>query len=153
MGRVVNLSTICHWGRYLVTELQHSITVALKVNKKHVALQKDYATLMETIRSLSSSGDDLSLNKIYFYSSQISKKIWSCKVRLFLTKELLAELLFLHTVFSHPDRFFWGMKIGHMIPREPTFKAWGDSSLDAGGGFSPDLLFWWFVAWPDHVCF
>ena len=43
------------------------------------------------------------------------------------------------------------MKIGHMIPREPSFEAWGDSSLDAGGGFSPDLLFWWFVAWPDNV--
>ena len=43
------------------------------------------------------------LNKIYFYSSQISKKIWACKVRVFLTKELRTELLFLHTVFSNPN--------------------------------------------------
>ena len=43
------------------------------------------------------------------------------------------------------------MKIGHTIPWEPTYQAWGDSSLNAGGGFSTELLFWWYVEWPEHV--
>ena len=145
MGRVVNLGTICHWGRYLVNELQHSITVAMRKSKKHLSLADKFARLMNKIRSLSAQGDVISFKKVYFYSSQISKRIWACKVRVFLTKELLAELSFLHTVFSNPDKYFWGMKIGHKIPREPTYEAWGDSSLDAGGGFSTELLFWWYV--------
>ena len=145
MGRIVNLATICHWGRYLVTELQHSITVALRVNKKHVSLTSEFAQLMEKIQELSTGNGEASLNKIYFYSSQISKRIWSCKVWIYLTKELRAELLFLHTIFSKPDKYFWGTKIGHLIPRRQSYEAWGDSSLDAGGGFSPDLLLWWSV--------
>ena len=35
----------------------------------------------------------------------------------------------------------WSTPIAHLINRTPDFQAWGDSSLDAGGGFLVDLGF------------
>ena len=38
-----------------------------------------------------------------------------------------------------------------MIKRTPDFQAWGDSSLDAAGGFSLDLGFYWYLQWPADI--
>ena len=40
------------------------------------------------------------------------------------------------------------MPIGHLIPRNPSHKTWGDSSIESGGRFSPCLKFWWSIDWP-----
>ena len=41
--------------------------------------------------------------------------------------------------------------IGHRIPRDPSGSAWSDSSLDAAGGFSYELGFWWYLKWPENI--
>ena len=43
------------------------------------------------------------------------------------------------------------MPIGHLIPRTPDYQAWGDSSLDAAGGYSVDLGFYWHLSWPESI--
>ena len=151
MGKMVHLSTICHWGRYLVSELQHSITIALKINKKHVALSSAYVKLLALIQEESNRTGVVDSQTVAFLSNQVSKKIWSCSVSLFFTKELIQEIATLYHIFENPDTFFWGVPIGHLIPRDPSYRAWGDSSTDSGGGFSPCLTFWWFVNWPAEV--
>lgn len=41
--------------------------------------------------------------------------------------------------------------IGHLIRRDPSARAWSDSSLRAAGGFSVDMGFWWYLKWPKEV--
>ena len=38
-----------------------------------------------------------------------------------------------------------------MIPRDPSFTAYGDASIMAGGGYSFDLRFWWHLEWPSEI--
>ena len=41
--------------------------------------------------------------------------------------------------------------IAHLVRRDPSAKAWSDSSLRAAGGYSTDLNFWWHIVWPPQV--
>ena len=41
--------------------------------------------------------------------------------------------------------------IGHFVNRDPSGTGWSDSCLDAAGGFSTDLGFWWYIEWPEKV--
>ena len=61
------------------------------------------------------------------------------------------ELQMLRDIFSNPTDYPWTVPIAHLIPRDPTFSAWGDSSLYAAGGFSLDLQFWWYLDWPPVI--
>ena len=49
------------------------------------------------------------------------------------------------------DRITKQCPIAHLIPRTPDSEAWGDSSLDAAGGFSTDMGFWWYLEWPQNI--
>ena len=60
------------------------------------------------------------------------------------------DLQTLHRALSNPDSFPWESPISHLIPRIPN-DAYGDACLTAGGGFSYDFSFWWFIKWPDHI--
>ena len=41
--------------------------------------------------------------------------------------------------------------IGHLIPRDPSGEGWSDSFLHAAGGYSLDLVFWWYYEWPESI--
>ena len=41
--------------------------------------------------------------------------------------------------------------MGHLIPRDPSGTAWSDSSLQAAGGYSIDMKFWWHIEWPEEI--
>lgn len=45
----------------------------------------------------------------------------------------------------------WEVPIAHLVPRVPEFQSFGDACLQSGGGWSSDLLFWWFLEWPDDI--
>jgi hypothetical protein len=45
----------------------------------------------------------------------------------------------------------WETPIAHIVPREPTATAFGDSSLEGAGGYSIGLKFWWHISFPDEV--
>ena len=151
MGTILHLSTICHWDRYLVSELQQSSTVALKINKNHISLSTDYIKLLALIREETNKHGDVASPEVAFMSNRVSKKIWSCSVPLFFTRELMQDIGLLSHIFASPETFFWGMPIGHVIPRDASYSPWGDSSVASGGGFSPCLRFWWFIDWPPEI--
>ncbi len=35
--------------------------------------------------------------------------------------------------------------LGHIVPHDPEFEACADACKSSGGGWSTDLLFWWYV--------
>jgi len=41
--------------------------------------------------------------------------------------------------------------IGHMVRRVPSGTGYSDSCLNAAGGFSIDMKFWWYIEWPDAI--
>ena len=45
----------------------------------------------------------------------------------------------------------WGTPIAFLIERTPFASSYGDACLDAAGGYSIDLKFWWHVKFPLEV--
>ena len=56
------------------------------------------------------------------------------------------ELKILHHILNNPSWYKWQAPIASLIPHDPTFIAWGDSSLYACGGYSYDLKIWWYFS-------
>ena len=57
----------------------------------------------------------------------------------------------LRSIFNHHTNCKWEIPIAHIIPHDPTFQAWGDSSLFTAGGLSFDLKIWWYMEWPEEI--
>ena len=54
--------------------------------------------------------------------------------------------------FLKPDSGVpWESPIAHLIERTPFASSFGDACLDAAGGYSIDLKFWWHVKFPREV--
>ena len=52
----------------------------------------------------------------------------------------------------HPEsNIIWETPIAHIIPRMPTFTAFGDSCLEGAGGYSIPLGYWWHIPFPEEV--
>jgi hypothetical protein len=77
--------------------------------------------------------------------------IYDCKAVTYKSNKLSAELEFLITVLSQPDRYPWASPIAHIIPLEAEYDTLQDSSIAAAGGFCRLLLFWWSITWPQYI--
>jgi len=67
-----------------------------------------------------------------------------------INKTLKQELQLITAALTSP----WidtSRPIGHMIPRDPSGTGWSDSSLDAAGGYSLDMRFYWYIHWPEQI--
>ena len=80
----------------------------------------------------------------------MAKAIWNSNVKCFITKTLRAELNLLIQIIED-DSIQWTTPIAHLIKRDPDFQVWGDSSLDAAGGYSVDFGFYWHLKWPESI--
>ena len=48
-------------------------------------------------------------------------------------------------ILYQPDKYNLSTPIAYVMSREPDFSTYGDACLEAAGGFSKDLEFWWHV--------
>jgi hypothetical protein len=90
-------------------------------------------------------------SKYTFFSHQVARSIWDSKSHTFITPALREEVDFVIHVLSHPDTYRWESPIAHLIPREPDGEVFQDACPWGGGGFSPELDFWWALDWPIEV--
>ena len=54
-------------------------------------------------------------------------------------------------ILSHPLQYNLETSIVHLVPRDPDFVTYGDAYLEAVGGFSEDLKFWWHTESPPSI--
>ena len=62
-----------------------------------------------------------------------------------------SELQIITTVLSQPLKYNLETYIAHIVSRGPVFITYGDACLEAVGGFSEGLKFWWHVEFPDSI--
>ena len=148
LGQLNNAAEICPWARLLFANIRHSLIVALRKNRASVYNNKKFSEFIAD--SESQNSDEFSLLRKKFALSKIAKAIWNSSAKCFITKPLRAELKLLADIMENKE-FHWETPIAHLIPRTPDFAAWGDSSIEAAGGFSLDLKFFWHIKWPESV--
>ena len=77
--------------------------------------------------------------------------MYQSKEPCFISKELSLELSLLRQILEQPSTYKWECPIVHLVPRSPDYTSTGDASLFAGGGYSLDLKFWWYIHWPEEI--
>lgn len=80
----------------------------------------------------------------------IQVAIHHSKVQLWVTNALKQDLRMITSALSL-DWVQHHRPIAHMVDRDPSGRARSDSSLDAAGGYSVDMQFFWYLAWPETV--
>ena len=76
--------------------------------------------------------------------------IWRYNLTAVLDPPMRCALANLLHYASSTDRP-WEAKFGTLIPRDPQVEAFGDASLIGGGGFCPELQFWFDIHWSSRV--
>jgi hypothetical protein len=143
LGTVYDVATICPWGMFLVIELQHTMKSLLMKNYNRVMQNGDFQQLIEATKSAPA--------KLRFFNKKVGRALWHNKSATFIGSDLRDELNFLTWTFSDNAPVKWSSPIANLIPRDPSYTTWGDASLEAGGGFSLVLKFWFTVDWPDTI--
>ena len=62
-----------------------------------------------------------------------------------------SEFQIITTVFSQPLKYNLETPIALIVTRGLAFITYGDACLEAVGGFSEGLKFWWHVEFPDFI--
>ena len=68
-----------------------------------------------------------------------------------LNRTMRVEIQSFREALADGSDVVWEHPIALSIPRTPTATAFGDSCLEAGGGFSVPLAIWWHLTWPPEV--
>ena len=86
-----------------------------------------------------------------FLQRNIAKAIYSCTAVTYVNKTLRSELKIIKEILSNPLQYNLVTPIAHLVPRTPDFVTYGDACLEAAGGFSEDLDFWWHIEFPPSI--
>ena len=119
------------WFRFLHLALRSSANNCLHACSKIAKNKCDIKIMIEIVVQWNNSSD----LQVRFFFSVISVT--------YINKTLRSELKIMKKILSHPLQYNLETSIAHLVPRDPDFVTYGDACLEAAGGFSEDLKFWW----------
>jgi hypothetical protein len=149
LGVFIYLCRVCHWGIFLFQNLHHTMTAALSHNARRLWHSPEFRELLAQRSVFSHHPTDCS--RYRFFSRKVSRAIFDCNSKTFLTIAIRQEVDFVIKVLSNPATYWWGSPIAHLIKREHDGEAYQDACPRGAGGFSQDFQFWWTVQWPDLI--
>ena len=158
VGRLGHIANTAPWLQFLMSHVYTSIAFALKHAEHHlVNTQRDFCTLLKVSKRKLHREDDstnrehaLTNRHVTFAQSQVARKVHHTKKKFYINATLRLELRLITSALS-ATWISLERPIGHMIDRDPSGKARSDSSLDAAGGYSFNMKFWWYIQWPKEV--
>lgn len=150
-GRLGHIAGTSPWLKFLMSEVYTSIRACLKLSQDTlVTTSSQFRKALKAAKSTETRSDEDHRRKS-FAQSAVAKAIHKNKKRYAMNKTLRWELTFISEALT-ANWINMARPIGHMVPRrDPRGKALSDSSLHAAGGYSTDLGFYWYLAWPEEV--
>ena len=140
LGKLNYAAKLAPWTRLLFVAIRSSLLNCMRKNKKIVMTR---ARFKQYIADANDPNDDfISLLRRKFALNKLAKPIWNSNAKCFITKTLRAELNLLYQIIED-NSINWTTPIAYFIKRSLDFQVWGDSSLQATGGYSLDLGFYW----------
>ena len=149
LGHLEHACTVCPWGRHLFCAIRSAVNHCIRNNMRNINTLSHLSTMASTIRDAKTDDEKVLFDR--FVQKKISKSLYGSKKPCFISVELRAEINFITHIVRNPTTFKWEAPIAHLVPRTHDYGSWGDSSLYAGGGFSLDLHFWWYINWPLEI--
>jgi len=155
------------WLDLVVAPKQRMLGLEIDTNKLTVGIPPDYAaevlTLLDTTwhssRRRFTVGDAQKLclakdqvKHINFAMKKAAHLVHHAKFQYNINKTMCQEIDFFREKLLPESGIVWETPIAHIIPRMPTFTAFGDSCLEGAGGYDCILLgFWWHIPFPEAV--
>ena len=148
-GMLVHISNTAPWLKHLLSQLYTSVAYALQLNKSYlVSTSKRFREQLKIAKQ--KPLDDTTAMETTFALSETARKQHNLRKKHFIPPTMREELALIQSALE-ADNIPKGSPIAHLIPNVWDSEAHGDSSLEAAGGWSTDMQFWWWLDWPDAV--
>jgi hypothetical protein len=149
VGKLNHIALSTPWLTHLLSHLYTSIMTALRGNREYlIHTSPAFRNYLKLIKAHPASSVEEMTST--FAQANVARAVHTTTKKYFINKTMHEELKFIKSALECP-RVQKSAPIAHLIPRGPDAEAWGDSSLDAAGGFSLDMGFWWCIEWPLNI--
>jgi hypothetical protein len=150
VGKLNHVAIGAPWLKFLMGQLYASIASALRISEAHlISTSAAFRDVVRALRAEPPPGADPSVYSSFFTGDK-ARRIHHSTQLFHINRTLRAELQLVHEALLLPPTLH-SSPIAHLVPRTPTAVVRGDSSLDAAGGYSLTLGFWWYLEWPPAV--
>ena len=157
VGKCARLGEGANWVFHLMTHMYASTAFALKSNASFLGQRsKNFVEHLKKIKELRKAHqhqtrEDMAV--INFSIKKAAQQLHRCDNEYFIPKTMRREIEFLREALHPNSGIKWATPIGHLIPRDPTAEGCSDACLEAGGGFSMEMRFIWFLTWPTDILY
>ena len=145
VGNLSHIANTSRWLTHILSHLYTSISAALKVNKAHEI--RTNKAFREALRRAEDS-EFVTGDQQTFTEGYINRTVHRSRRKHYLNQTAKEELRLIRLALSSCSL---RTPIAHLVSRDPSGKAYGDSSLDAAGGWSTDCRFWWYLEWSQEI--
>lgn len=152
VGQLQHIANVSLWLKHLISHVYTSLAAALGNNfswlvstNKHFREQIKEAQIC--LPDLCDKVDEL---KRSFAQGETSRKVHNLK-KLYPYLPTLKEEMDIIRQALEADHICKASPISHLIPNDWDSESAGDSSLDAAGGWSIDMKFWWYLEWDEDI--
>ena len=143
-GMLVYIASTAPWMKFLLSHVYTSIAAAIGDNTAYlIRTNKQFRQFLKEAKAAT-----VPTRSSTFAQSETARQIHSCTQTHWINRTLREELHLITTALKH-HRLKLRTPIAHLVRRDPSAKAWSDSSLHAAGGFSISMGFWWYIEWPE----
>jgi len=153
VGKLARLGEGAPWIFKLMSHLYTSLAFSLKSNAELLEKSSNgFRTLVKQIETKNFIGKQSDHQRHLKYAMKMAAKMINKHGNLYLVNRTMrSELIFLSDALNPNSGIKFETPIAHLIPRAPTASIIGDSSLDACGGYSITLKFWWHLTFPKEI--
>ena len=155
-GKLARLTEGAPWARYLLSQLYTSIAFALAQNKLLLSKASlEFKKLAKIISAKITPTEKLNKEHqsiVRFALKKAAKMIHNSPAEYNIVVSMREEIELFKKMLEPTSSVAWEAPIAYLIKKTPFAIAYGDACLDAAGGFSVDLLkFWWHLEFPEAV--
>ncbi len=86
LGMLVSFCQVCPWGMFLFVNLHQAIYQMLDKNAQRLMLSPEFRELIKQCEG--TAGHPTEAACFHFFSSKVTKAIWNCKARSFITTDM-----------------------------------------------------------------
>ena len=150
-GQLTHVSFTAPWLKHIMPHVYQSLASSLRVNRAHlISTSKGFRLALKHIKQSRSLPPLQAARLSSFYQADSARALHHAPIRHYFNRTLRAELNLIREAMGDPT-IPTSSPISHLINRTPLGTAFCDSSLLAAGGYSQELRFWWYLAWPNSI--
>ncbi len=153
VGKMARLGEGAPWIYKLISHMYTSLAFALKQNKALLlACSPKFQEIVDRIERKQFSGNHSKIAKELNFALKTTAKLVNSHKQVYLFNNTMqAELEFIRQAIANDSGIVFEVPIAFIIPRTSAASLFGDSSLQACGGYSTTLKFWWYTSFPDNI--